>query len=695
MQAFPEAPPVVGKRWEIIRPLARGGMGAVYVARHRVTGVRAALKLLEGAYHDADYERFQREAHAATSIGHPGIVQVLDADICATTGSPYLAMELLTGQTLRELLDDPASTPTDLITRIRQLLEPLVAAHAKGIVHRDLKPENVFVVDAGVFPVKLLDFGISRSMGTVGVTQAGTGIGTPHYMSPEQAIDARSVTLSSDVWAMGAMLFEAIAGRPPFQGDNSNVIIVQLCTEAPPKLGDLVDDVDPALAELVDRCLAKAPEDRPRDASELLQALDKVLRKDSLPVSRPPPSRSDGANPHSQVRRVSRTSLHARSGGTGSKGAELEGRRRMLTIAAVLGALLVTGSLAAALAPLVGNTSGLTLAGIGGALFGSAVLLVAVVLFLRLSRRDGVAAELERVQSLRAASKPAPTTQRQVKRLQAVLYLDPTTDASRRAAKLLTGLGRRYSDDLDCSVKLIATPGRKRGQRFAEAAEEARSQDGPEGLDRFYEAQLERPVGSNDRAMESRLGELGFNLVSWRHAWRVHRHQEQVEENRADAGDLGVTGLPAFVIGGRVLKGDTPVGVLRDVIDAALVRGSDRTYEMPTAGDDGQGFGRPPIGLQQILVQWSALNGVKLNTARTRAQAHELAQTLLKRTGLPNCNFGQLARRFGDGPVDMGGVCPEDMDPAVRRIALRLDVGEISRELVTTDHGIHILRRVA
>ena len=152
--------------------------------------------------------------------------------------------------------------------------------------------------------------------------------------------------------------------------------------------------------------------------------------------------------------------------------------------------------------------------------------------------------------------------------------------------------------------------------------------------------------------------------------------------------------LPTFVIGGRALKSDTPVEVLCDVIDAALVASTDATLALPSSNDPSEGLDRPPVHLQQILVQWSALADARLSATRTRAQALELARTLLKRAQLPECHFGLLARRFGDGPVDLGVLSPEDMDPSVRRVALKLAVGETSREAVVGEDGIRILRRV-
>ena len=232
--------------------------------------------------------RFEREVAAAARVGHRGIVEVLDFGTDEASGAMYLVMELLEGAPLRARLADRDAL--DVVRDLRALLEPLAAAHAlePPIVHRDLKPENVFVTSDG--DVKLLDFGIARESGTgTGVTDTGAGIGTAAYMSPEQATDARDVGPSADVWSVGVMLYEAIAGRLPFAAPSRNEIITKILTRAPVPLGEAVPSLPSKLAKLVDRCLAKEAERRPADARALADLLDAALpeAEDVLRTLRP------------------------------------------------------------------------------------------------------------------------------------------------------------------------------------------------------------------------------------------------------------------------------------------------------------------------------------------------------------------------------------------------------------------------
>ena len=260
-------------------------MARVYVGRHRVTGKPAAIKLLDAGLTDED--RFLREASATADIGHPDIVDIFDAGRDPETGAFYIAMELLEGETLREHMEDEATTPGQILRLIRRSVVPLCEAHARGFVHRDLKPENIFVVGERQ-QVKLLDFGIARRMNASRMTATGTSMGTPHYMSPEQAMDAGKVSAASDVWSVGVMIYEALSGAPPFDGETIHAVIVAACTQDHVPLAERVPEVDPALSELVDRCLAKTPSDRPATAGALLAELDRLLPKCSLPASRPP-----------------------------------------------------------------------------------------------------------------------------------------------------------------------------------------------------------------------------------------------------------------------------------------------------------------------------------------------------------------------------------------------------------------------
>jgi serine/threonine-protein kinase len=272
-----QAGALVSGRYEILRPIAEGGMGAVYEARHVLSRQRVALKVLhaQAAHDELSRARFLREVAAPAEIGHPGVCAVSDAGFDEGTGALFVVMELLEGETLRARMDRGLAIDAGLAL-MEQLLEPLAAAHAKGFVHRDLKPENAFIARSplGGEMLKLLDFGIARQFDDASTTtRTGVAIGTPHYMAPEQATDTKNVRAQADVWAVGVMLFELLAGRLPFDGDTSAGIVVNACMKAHPPLGTLRPGLPDALVALVDRCLAKDPQQRPADAAALARAL--------------------------------------------------------------------------------------------------------------------------------------------------------------------------------------------------------------------------------------------------------------------------------------------------------------------------------------------------------------------------------------------------------------------------------------
>ena len=295
MRAVTQPKTVVGGRYEIIRKIAEGGMGSVHEAVHLLSKRVVALKLLapEVARDETKRQRFLREVSAPAQIGHDGIVEIYDAGFDEKLGLLFVAMELLQGETLRERLArlDPKRNPAareQLLDLFDRLLEPLAAAHQRGIVHRDLKPENVFVHRRrdGSEIVKVLDFGIARELDTAipSVTQTGIAMGTPHYMSPEQAMNARDASFPADVWSLGAMLYEILSGETPFPGETAGSIIAAAVTEAHRPIGTVSPGTTPALAQLLDRCLAKRAQDRPRDASVLLEELRRARGHAAPPV---------------------------------------------------------------------------------------------------------------------------------------------------------------------------------------------------------------------------------------------------------------------------------------------------------------------------------------------------------------------------------------------------------------------------
>jgi len=273
---------LVGGRYEIIRKIAEGGMGAVFEARHHMTKKTIALKVLfpHIGKDEASRQRFLREVSAPATIGHDGIVEVYDSGIDPNDGSLFVAMEMLIGETMREWVDRGGHTRDEILALFDDVLAPLAMAHERGIVHRDLKPENVFLhrQKNGQVVVKILDFGIARDLDTSSqnVTHTGIAMGTPHYMAPEQAMSAKGVQAQADVWALGAMLYECLTGRTPFDGETASAIVVFACTKPHPPIKQVVPDLPDALAQLVDRCLAKEPTERPANAGALRAALQQI-----------------------------------------------------------------------------------------------------------------------------------------------------------------------------------------------------------------------------------------------------------------------------------------------------------------------------------------------------------------------------------------------------------------------------------
>lgn len=266
-------------RYEVERWIGGGGMGAVYLARHAMLQHRVALKLLHPsiAQRGDILERFLREARATASLGNRHIVRVHD---CAVTpeGTAFIAMEKLDGESLQSLLDRETKVePARAVEIVLQVLEGLGEAHAAGIVHRDMKPGNVFLTRPEAAPefATILDFGISkmRSGNVAALTQTGTVMGTPHYMAPEQIWNAKDIDHRADLYAVGVMLYEMLAGRLPYEANNTAELLVKACTTEPIPLRDLATALPPPLVQVVDRAMARDPGQRYQSAGEFAAAL--------------------------------------------------------------------------------------------------------------------------------------------------------------------------------------------------------------------------------------------------------------------------------------------------------------------------------------------------------------------------------------------------------------------------------------
>ena len=278
----------LGGRYRVIRAIGHGGMGTVFEAVHVGTGRAVALKLLHFrcATDGALRARFEREARAATSVAHPNVVEVLDVGT-AEDGRPFLVMELLEGESLRARLDRVHRLEVGETAYIgASVLVALGAAHGSGVVHRDVKPDNVFLAHGAPRPrVKLLDFGISKLFGPdgmdLGMTTTGTVLGTPRYMSPEQARGRPDLDHRVDVFAAGVLLYEMLAGRRPYEADSYNALVVALVEESPPPLASLRAEVPADLRDVVAAALARDRQERPSIA-EILRVLRAHVPPDSL-----------------------------------------------------------------------------------------------------------------------------------------------------------------------------------------------------------------------------------------------------------------------------------------------------------------------------------------------------------------------------------------------------------------------------
>jgi serine/threonine protein kinase len=314
----PTAPPeLIGAllgSYRVTAELGRGGMGAVYRARHELLGRSAAVKLLHPDLTENDelVDRFFREAKAATAIQHPGIIDVYDFGY-TEDGRAYIIMEFLDGEPLADRIRTRGKmqqTAAALI--VRGIASALTAAHEKGIIHRDLKPDNVFLVPDPDVPggerPKLLDFGIAKLVegSALAATEAhhtitGALMGTPLYMAPEQARGASAIDHRADLYSLGCILYELLVGEPPFVAEGAGEVITMQMFGTPVPVRERVANLSPELAAIAMRLLEKDPANRYQSSAEVFAALDQLLgdERRSRAMTRqrermtePPPRRS-------------------------------------------------------------------------------------------------------------------------------------------------------------------------------------------------------------------------------------------------------------------------------------------------------------------------------------------------------------------------------------------------------------------
>jgi serine/threonine-protein kinase len=355
---------LVGGRYRIGGLLGKGGMGAVYEAEQLDLGRVVAVKMLRaegsGSEKTELIGRFEREARLAAAIGHPNIINVYDVGR-TEKGEPFMVMERLHGGSLESLLSSGEPMPLGrLVSLLDQVLAALAAAHAKGVVHRDIKPENIFVCPPadGSGPlstalgsnerVKVLDFGVSKMLQPVAgleklrLTRTGTLLGTPLYMSPEQAAGESTLDLRVDIYAVGVIAYRALSGRYPYLASNFNALMAALLTKQAASLAELVPGLHPAWGALVGRAMARERGERFQSADEMRAAL-RALPLAALQGTTVPPGPVAGAplSPHGPGSQPEGVSVRPRRAES-----TLRRRRPGLLMGAVLGVGLAVASAA-------------------------------------------------------------------------------------------------------------------------------------------------------------------------------------------------------------------------------------------------------------------------------------------------------------------------------------------------------------
>lgn len=273
---------VLDGKWRLDSVLGIGGMATVYAATHR-NQKRVAIKMLhpEVSIDQQVTTRFTREGYLANTVGHPGTVSVLDDDVTAD-GSAFLVMELLEGQTLDSMWEKSGTLPVgEVLLLADQLLDVLIAAHAKGILHRDLKPENLFLTTEG--QLKVLDFGIARlreltAGQTAGSTRSGSLLGTPAFMAPEQARGrSQDVDERTDLWAVGATMYTLLSGKFVHEAETINEQLIQTATKPAEPIARVCPGLHESVARIVDRALAYERGGRWPNARAFQQAVREAI----------------------------------------------------------------------------------------------------------------------------------------------------------------------------------------------------------------------------------------------------------------------------------------------------------------------------------------------------------------------------------------------------------------------------------
>ena len=341
---------VVDGKYRVERLLGKGGMGAVFEGHHLLVGRRVAIKVLlpEATASEEGIARFEREVRAAARIGSEHVLEVFDVG-ALPDGTRFMVSEFLDGETLASRLQKGPLGPRETALLVLQLLDGLGAAHRAGIVHRDLKPDNIFLLarrGGQADFVKIIDFGVSKYQfedpNAMSMTTTGAVLGTPYYLSPEQAKGQRDLDARSDLYTVGVIMFEAVAGALPTRANTFNELLFKIALEPPPPLTRDAPHVDLAFSKLVEKTMANDREARFQTAADLAQALESWLGT----IAHGAPSRKDPEAPATFSRAETKAEGTPTSSSFGRTATTLGVRRRFpgaVLVATALGLLVAVG----------------------------------------------------------------------------------------------------------------------------------------------------------------------------------------------------------------------------------------------------------------------------------------------------------------------------------------------------------------
>jgi serine/threonine-protein kinase len=274
--------------YELLKKLGEGGMGGVFLAREKSSGRHVAIKVLRMQLaRDEEYvTRLAREAKLAAKLEHPNIVRAFETG--ESNGQHYLVMDYVDGKTLSDVLKTRGLLKEkEALGMILQVSRALACAHIEGIVHRDIKPDNIMLTADGT--AKLADLGLAKKVDSeTALTQTGTTMGTPDYMSPEQARGEKDLDTRSDIYSLGATLFHLVTGRPPFEGPSPGVVIAKRLTELPPSPSEINFKISAACSRMIDRMISPQRDDRQQTPQELIIEIERVLAGDPSAAARAP-----------------------------------------------------------------------------------------------------------------------------------------------------------------------------------------------------------------------------------------------------------------------------------------------------------------------------------------------------------------------------------------------------------------------